>query len=157
MAELGHRADGWSQLGPILSCPIPSCPIPSHPTCCAHAQGQDRRGAGAEPRSAHAASPGASQGHPSLGRTGLGCVLRPLPQPLSSGCSRSLPDAAMDRTQEQEPARGLFRRTLKVPAGAGPAATAQPSTVLGGTPWNISLFPVLCSPADVPEVCARSA
>ena len=41
----------------------------------------------------------------------------------------------MDSTGEQEPTGGCFRRTLKVPAAiptqAGPAVTAQPSTVLG--------------------------
>ncbi|XP_068052927.1 maestro heat-like repeat-containing protein family member 6 [Anomalospiza imberbis] len=43
--------------------------------------------------------------------------------------------AALDQTQEQEPSRGRFRKSLKVPAAiptwAGPAVTAQPSTTLG--------------------------
>ncbi|KAL9847955.1 maestro heat-like repeat-containing protein family member 6 [Geothlypis trichas] len=39
-----------------------------------------------------------------------------LRMPLSSGCARSLPGAALDKTQEQEPGRGRVRKTLKVPA-----------------------------------------
>nr|XP_041569022.1 uncharacterized protein LOC121468883 [Taeniopygia guttata] len=43
--------------------------------------------------------------------------------------------AAVQRTREQERTRGRFRRTAQVPAAiptwAGPAGTAQPSTVLG--------------------------
>ncbi|XP_068052862.1 maestro heat-like repeat-containing protein family member 6 [Anomalospiza imberbis] len=94
--------------------PIPSHPIPSHPIPWGHAHGQDGRAAGQTPRSGRAPSPGASRDCPCLGSKGLGCVLRPLPQPLSSGCARSLPGAALDRTQEQEPARGRFRRSLKM-------------------------------------------
>nr|XP_032601055.2 uncharacterized protein LOC116807173 isoform X1 [Taeniopygia guttata]XP_041568721.1 uncharacterized protein LOC116807173 isoform X1 [Taeniopygia guttata]XP_041568722.1 uncharacterized protein LOC116807173 isoform X1 [Taeniopygia guttata]XP_041568723.1 uncharacterized protein LOC116807173 isoform X1 [Taeniopygia guttata] len=49
-------------------------------------------------------------------------------QPLQKG-------AAVQRTREQERTRGRFRRTAQVPAAiptwAGPAGTAQPSTVLG--------------------------
>ncbi|XP_027564531.1 maestro heat-like repeat-containing protein family member 6, partial [Neopelma chrysocephalum] len=40
----------------------------------------------------------------------LGCVLRPVPQPLSSDRARSLPDPGRHRTQEQGRARGRFRR-----------------------------------------------
>ncbi|XP_053803240.1 maestro heat-like repeat-containing protein family member 6 isoform X2 [Vidua chalybeata] len=58
--------------------------------------------------------PGASRGCPCLGRAGLGCVLRPLPQPLSSGCAHSLPDAALDHKQEQESTRGRFRRAAQL-------------------------------------------
>ncbi|TRZ11594.1 hypothetical protein HGM15179_015519 [Zosterops borbonicus] len=78
-----------------------------------HNSGQHGRGAGAEPSSSRAPSPGAPQGCPSLASAGLGSALQPLPQPLSSGCA--LPDAATDPTQEQDPSRGLFRRTAQVP------------------------------------------
>ncbi|XP_031970464.1 uncharacterized protein LOC116446548 [Corvus moneduloides] len=36
------------------------------------------------------------------------------PAALSSGYARSLPDAAVDRTQEQDPTRGRFRRTAQM-------------------------------------------
>ncbi|XP_071311048.1 uncharacterized protein [Agelaius tricolor] len=78
-----------------------------------NAHGQEGRGAGQTPRSGRAPSPGASRVSPCLGSAGLGSVLRPLPQPLSSGCARSLPDAAKDRTQEPERTPGLFRRAAQ--------------------------------------------
>ncbi|CAN8201115.1 unnamed protein product, partial [Coccothraustes coccothraustes] len=37
-----------------------------------------------------------------------------LAQKNHSGCARSLPDAAQDKTQEQEPGRGRFRKNLKM-------------------------------------------
>ncbi|KAM4752102.1 maestro heat-like repeat-containing protein family member 7 [Cyanocitta cristata] len=35
-------------------------------------------------------------------------------EPLSSGCAHSLPDAALDRTQEKDRAHGRFRRTVQM-------------------------------------------
>ena len=118
---------------PIPSHPIPSHPIPSHPIPSHRDMARDRmeEGPGTHP-TALCSIP---WGIPGLSLPGLACVLWPLPQPLSSGCARSLPGAAMVPTQEQEPTVGRFHRTARVPAAiptwAGPAVTAQPSTALG--------------------------
>ena len=79
-----------------------------------------------------------SRGWPCLGSVGLGCVLQPLPQPLSSACALSLPDADWDlpeEEQEQEQTRALFHSRAQVgaaiPAWAGPVLAAQPSTAVG--------------------------
>ncbi|XP_031971181.1 uncharacterized protein LOC116446872 [Corvus moneduloides] len=71
-------------------------------------------GLGQTPPQQPCSIPWAYRGCPCLGSAGLGCVLRPLPQPLSSGCARSLPDPAVDPTQEHDPARGRFRRTAQM-------------------------------------------
>ena len=81
-----------------------------------------------------------SRGWPCLGSAGLGCVLQPLPQPLSSACACSLPHPdwdlpAEEQEQEQEHSRALFHTRAQVPAAipawAGPALAAQPSTAVG--------------------------
>lgn len=74
-----------------------------------------------------------SRGWPCQGSVGLGCVLQPLPQPLSSACARSLPDPDWDLPEEEEEhTRALFHSRAQVsaafPAWAGPALAAQLST-----------------------------
>ncbi|XP_049672672.1 maestro heat-like repeat family member 5 isoform X2 [Accipiter gentilis] len=54
-----------------------------------------------------------SRGWPCLGSTGLGCVLQPLLQPLSSACARSLPDPDWKLPEEQEHARALFHSSAQ--------------------------------------------
>ena len=148
MAELGHRASGCSRLGPI-PCPVD---IPRE-------RGEEGTGllavAGLWPCSIHGAPPAPtcgqrdgrqcpqqplSRGWPCLGSAGLGCVLQPLPQPLSSACACSLPHPdwdlpAEEQEHEQEHSRALFHTRAQVPAAipawAGPALAAQPSTAVG--------------------------
>ncbi|KAK4817757.1 hypothetical protein QYF61_026980 [Mycteria americana] len=80
-----------------------------------------------------------SQGWPCLGSSvGLGRVLQPLPQPLSSACAPSLPDADWDLPedqQEQEQNRALVHSRAELPTAiptwAGPALAAQLSTAIG--------------------------
>nr|XP_041569290.1 uncharacterized protein LOC121469036 isoform X7 [Taeniopygia guttata] len=109
---------------------MPSHPIPSHPIPWGHAHGQDGIGAGQTPHS-RAPCPGAARGCPCLGSAGLGCVLRPLPQPLSSGCARSLPGAAVQRTREQERTRGRFRRTAQMVCKFMKRIREEESSVVG--------------------------
>ena len=161
MAELGHGASGCSRLGPIPS-PVD---IPSE-------RGEEGMGpfpmAGRQPRSIHWAPPAPtcgqrdggqspqqplSRGWPCLGSAGLGCVLQPLLQPLSSACARSLPDPGWNLPEEQEHAQALFHSRAQVsaaiPTWAGPGLTAQPSTAIGA-------LDVTCLSLPCPSFSCRS-
>nr|XP_041568563.1 uncharacterized protein LOC116807153 isoform X5 [Taeniopygia guttata] len=109
---------------------MPCHAMPCHPIPWGHAHGQDGIGAGQTPHS-RAPCPGAARGCPCLGSAGLGCVLRPLPQPLSSGCARSLPGAAVQRTREQERTRGRFRRTAQMVCKFMKRIREEESSVVG--------------------------
>ncbi|XP_064507322.1 uncharacterized protein LOC135412454 [Pseudopipra pipra] len=72
-----------------------------------------------------------SPGRPCLWSAGPGCVLRPVPQPLSSDRTRSLPDPGRRRTPEQGRTRGRFRRAHQrvrksVPVRRRKARTSPP-------------------------------
>ena len=81
------------------------------------------------------------------GNAGLGCALRPLLHSLIPGSSHSLSGAAMDWTQEQEPARGRFRRTAQVlqpsPPGLGPLSLLSPAACLEHSVHSPSLAALL--------------
>nr|XP_041568779.1 uncharacterized protein LOC116807187 isoform X3 [Taeniopygia guttata] len=109
---------------------MPCHAMPCHAIPWGHAHGQDGIGAGQTPHS-RAPCPGAARGCPCLGSAGLGCVLRPLPQPLSSGCARSLPGAAVQRTREQERTRGRFRRTAQMVCKFMKRIREEESSVVG--------------------------
>lgn len=73
--------------------PVPVASLaPSLPGSCGQAQGQDGTGLGL-PLWQPCSVPWPSGGCPCLGSAELGCVLCPLPRPLSSDCAHFLPDA----------------------------------------------------------------
>lgn len=150
----GLQAGEWLSwaMGPVAAAGL----APSHPLWTSPAKEGKKGGpgpfpmAGRRPRSIHWAPPAPtcgqrdggqspqqplSRGWPGLGSAGLGCVLQPLLQPLSSACARSLPDPEWNLPEEQEHARALFHSSAQVsaaiPTWAGPGLTAQPSTAVG--------------------------
>ena len=164
MAELGHRADGCCQLGPIPSHPIPSHPIPSHPIPShpipwGHGRDRTEEGPGTHP-TALCSIPWGIQGLslPGEHRAGLCSPASPAAPQLWLGslfarCSHG-PDTRTGSCPWPRPQSTEGTCSHPHLGWACCHCSAQHST--WSTPWNLPLLPVLCSPADVPQVCVHS-
>ena len=141
MAELGHRAGACSQLGPILSRPGPSRPVPW-----GHADGQDGRGAGADPpHSSRAPSPGHTGALPAWGAQGWA---------VFSGLSRSPSALAALTLYQTQPWTGHKSTIPPVAASAEQRRYLQPSPPGLGLLSLLSRAPCLEHPMDPPSLPA---